>query len=184
MIIVMQGEISQALSGALVTAQRAPEIAETDDIYGGLIGSWDLRVRHYRPNPSLVNTRGEAHFARVLEGRAIQDVWIVPSVVESPTMNPGRFYGTTIRMWDTACHGWRITWINPVSGRRNELLGRRSGKDIVQIGTHPDGTPIRWIFSEILPESFRWTGEALQPNGSTWVLESEYFATRRQAQKG
>jgi hypothetical protein len=51
-------------------------------------------------------------------------------------------------------------------------VGRRHGLDIVQIGTHADGTPIRWTFSEITAASFRWTGEALGVEG--WRLESEF----------
>jgi hypothetical protein len=71
-----------------------------------------------------------------------------------------------------------VTWINPVTGCRDELIGRRSGQDIVQVGTHTDGTPIRWIFTEITPDSFRWTGEALESDGKTWRLEDEFRAKR------
>ena len=73
---------------------------------------------------------------------------------------------------------WRVTWINPVTGGRDELIGRWSGKDIVQLGTHSKGTPIRWTFTEITPDSFRWLGEALQPDGKTWTLEGEFRAKR------
>jgi len=65
-----------------------------------------------------------------------------------------------------------------VTGRRDELIGRWGGKDVVQVGTHADGTPIRWMFTEIAPDSFRWTGEALQPDGKTWKLEGEFRARR------
>ena len=88
-------------------------------------------------------------------------------------------YGTTLRVWDPSLQAWRITWINPVSGGRDELIGRRSGDDIVQVGTHADGTPIRWSFTEIAPDSFRWIGEALLPDGRTWKLEGEFRARRR-----
>jgi hypothetical protein len=81
-------------------------------------------------------------------------------------------------VWDGILQAWRVSWINPVTGARAELIGRWSGKDIVQIGTHADGTPIRWIFSEITPDSFRWTGEALNPDGQTWRLEGEFRAKR------
>ena len=46
------------------------------------------------------------------------------------------------------------------------------------MGTHSDGTPIRWIFTEITPESFRWIGESLMPDGETWKLEGEFRAKR------
>ena len=58
---------------------RAPEIPESADIYGWLVGSWELDVLHYRAiDVSARKIRGEAHFGWVLEGRAIQDVWIMP----------------------------------------------------------------------------------------------------------
>ena len=38
--------------------------------------------------------------------------------------------------------------------------------------------PIRWLFTETTPDSFRWTGEALAADGRTWTLEAEFRATR------
>ena len=87
-------------------------------------------------------------------------------------------YGTTFRVWDPTIQAWRVTWTNPISGRRDELIGRRHGEDLVQIGTHGDGTPIRWIFSDTAPDSFRWTGEVLNPDGATWTLEAEFLGRR------
>jgi len=157
------------MMNVLQAAGRAPEIPEAADAYGWLIGSWDLDVIHYGVDVSAQKLRGEVHFAWVLEGRAVQDVWI----------SPGRMYGTTLRVWDAALQAWRVTWINPLTGARDELVGRRIGEEIVQVGRHSDGTPIRWNFTERTPDSFRWTGEALQPDGKTWKLEGEFRARRR-----
>jgi hypothetical protein len=157
------------MMNVLQAAGRAPEIQEAADAYGWLIGSWDLDVIHYGVDVSAQKLRGEVHFAWVLEGRAVQDVWI----------SPGRMYGTTLRVWDAALQAWRVTWINPLTGARDELVGRRIGEEIVQVGRHGDGTPIRWNFTERTPDSFRWTGEALQPDGKTWKLEGEFRALRR-----
>jgi hypothetical protein len=165
---------------ALVAQDCASGISEADDLYGWLTGSWELDVRHYQVNVSALGLKGEVHAFRALEGRAVQDVWIMPS-------RPGRhrqltremnMYGTTLRVWDASIAAWRITYINPVTGQRDELIGRRIGKDILQIGTHQDGTPIRWSFTAITPDSFRWTGEALEPDGVTWRLEGEFHARR------
>src|SRR5260370_33334129 len=52
--------------------------------------------------------------------------------------------------------------------RPAERIWRDVGKGIVPGGTHGNGTPIRWIFTDITPYSFRWTGEALEPDGHTW----------------
>jgi hypothetical protein len=165
---------------ALAALGRSPEIPETSDVYGWLIGSWELEVRRYGVDVSERHIKGEAHFAWVLEGRAVQDVWMIPRLSERTAgLERGlNSYGTTLRVWDPAIQAWRLTWINPVTGRRDELVGRWSGKDIVQIGAHSDGTPIRWIFSEITRNSFRWTGEVLEPDGKTWKLEGEFLARR------
>jgi hypothetical protein len=90
----------------------------------------------------------------------------------------GNRYGFTIRVWDPSTEAWRVTWINPVTGARDELVGRRSGNDIVQEGRHSDGTPIRWSFTDITADSFRWLGEALNPDGETWNLAVEFRASR------
>jgi hypothetical protein len=50
-------------------------------------------------------------------------------------------------VWDASIAAWRITYINPVTRQRDELIGRRIGEDIVQVGTHQEGTPIRWNFT-------------------------------------
>ena len=72
-----------------------------------------------------------------------------------------------------------ITWKNPVSGHCEEQIGRRIGRDIVQVGARANGTPTRWMFTEITADSFRWLGDALEPDGTTWKREGEFFARRR-----
>jgi hypothetical protein len=169
------------VQAVLAAAGRSPEIPEAADAYGWLVGSWDLDVRHYGVDVTALHLRGEAHFGWVLEGRAVQDVWIMPRRSErtAPPDKTRNMYGTTLRVWDPALHAWRVTWINPVNGGRDELIGRRSGADIVQVGTHADGTPIRWIFTEIALDSFHWIGEVLEPDGQTWRREGEFRARRR-----
>ena len=164
----------------LAASERSPEIPQSADCYGWLIGSWELDVKRYGVDVSALGLSGEAHFGWVLEGRAVQDVWIMPRMAgrRSGLGKSNNMYGTTLRVWDSSLEAWRVTWINPVTGARDELVGRWSGKDIVQIGTHAGGTPIRWSFTEITPDSFRWTGEVLEPDGHTWRIEGEFRARR------
>jgi hypothetical protein len=163
----------------LEASGRSPEIPESADAYGWLIGSWELDVYYYAGR-AVRDIKGEVHFGWVLEGRAVQDVWIMPRRSER-TANldkSNNMYGTTLRAWDPSIQAWRITWINPVTGHRQEQIGRWSGKDIVQVGARSDGTPTRWTYTEITPDSFRWLGEALEPDGKTWKLEAEFRAKR------
>jgi hypothetical protein len=129
---------------------------------------------------SSQHTKGEAHFGWVLEGRAIQDVWIMPRAADRQPDSDltNNMYGTTLRVWDSAIQAWRIRWINPVSGHEERQTGRKVGNEIVQIGARADGTPIRWRFTEITSDSFRSIGEALEPDGKSWKIEGGFRARR------
>jgi hypothetical protein len=168
----------------LAATGRSPDIPESDDVYGWLCGSWDLAVLRYRAIDVAERAlTGEVHAARVLDGRAVQDVWIVPRCDDrhadvDKTMN---MYGTTLRSWDPSITAWRIAWTNPVSGHREQQVGRWNGRDILQEGVRPDGTKTRWTFTEIKSDSFHWKGEALYPGKETWTLEGEFIAKRRAA---
>lgn len=165
----------------LVSSGRSSEIPESEDVYGWLVGSWELAVLHYKAvDVGARHIQGEAHFGWVLEGRAIQDVWIMPrcSVRHTGLEKTNNMYGTTLRVWDSTIQAWRIHWINPVTGHREQQIGRRVGKDIVQVGARLDGTATRWRFTEITADSFHWIGEALEPDGQTWKLEGEFRGRR------
>lgn len=160
---------------------RSPEIPEAEDAYGWLVGSWELDVLHYKARDvRSQNIKGEAHFEWALEGRAIQDVWIMPRVGERQpeTDRINNMYGTTLRVWDPAIQAWRVRWVNPVSGHEERQTGRRVGNEIVQVGARLDGTPTRWRFTELATDSFHWIGESLDANGKTWKLEGEFRARR------
>ena len=161
---------------------RSADIPESADVYGWLCGSWDLAVlRYHGIDVGERGLKGEVHAARVLDGRAVQDVWIMPRRADrTPASDPAmNMYGTTLRSWDGASQAWRIAWTNPVSGHREEQVGRWSGSDILQEGARADGTKTRWTFTEITADSFHWRGEALYPNQTVWTLEGEFLATRR-----
>lgn len=171
----------ESFHSILASPGRSPEIPASDDVYGWLVGSWELKVLYYRAvDVSRLGVDGEVHFGWVLEGRAIQDVWIWPRrALRTPeTDKTNNMFGTTLRVWDPAIRAWRITWINPVRGHREEQIGRRVGDEIVQVGSRADGTPTRWRYTEMTPDSFRWIGESLMPDGETWKLEGEFRARR------
>lgn len=158
----------------------SPELGDAAGVYGWLMGSWITRAIDYLPEGKTREQEGEWHFGWVLEGRAVQDVWICPRrSLRSPGMSKaGNRYGTTLRIYDPSLRAWRITWTNPVTGIRNDLVGRRKGADIVQEGTNAKGEPIRWVFTDIQPDAFRWYGESSPDGGKTWRLEVEFFARR------
>jgi hypothetical protein len=177
----IEASSTELFYGALAAPGRSREIPEASDAYGWFVGDWELEVRHYWGiDVAARRIKGEVHARWVLEGRVIQDVWIMPRRSERTAELDKRMnvYGTTLRVWDPTIAAWRITWINPAGDHYEQQIGRRSGKDVVQIGARRDGTPTRWTFAEITPDSFHWLGEALEPDGRTWKLEGEFRARR------
>jgi hypothetical protein len=159
----------------------APELADALQLYGQFIGSWRVEFVDYLDDGTTRPGRGEWHWGWVLDGRAIQDVWISPPRAERPAALDTAFknrFGSTIRVYDATRKLWYITWNNPPGGDHVDLIGRASGDDIVQEGQLPDGTLKRWSFRDITPESFRWVGEASHDGGRSWRTEQEMWARR------
>jgi hypothetical protein len=169
-----------SMHNALAASGRSPDIPEDMDLYGWLIGSWELEIVGYDDTGDVIHTTGEAHYAWVLEGRTVQDVFINPRRSDRGPDSPkfANWFGTTIRIYDPSIQAWRVNWFNPHDGIRAEQIARRRGNQAVQEGTFPDGTQNRWTYSEITEDSFRWRGERLEPDGTTWRLQVEFCARR------
>jgi hypothetical protein len=166
-----------ALGAEGAAADRAGKM----ELYGRFVGSWDLDVTQFPEDGVPRRRKGEWHFGWTLEGRAIQDVWIVPPRGELRHGDAGanvNSYGTTLRVYDPDIDAWRIQWADPVTRNFLGMIGRADGDDIVQLGTRPDGQLIRWSFSEITPDSFRWRGEVSADDGASWRLNTEFTAAR------
>src|SRR5215211_2032107 len=92
-----------ARSVLLAAAHRSPDVPELADAYGWLVGSWELEVRTFwATDVAAQGITGEAHCGWALEGRAIQDVWIMPRLKDRTSRLDKTFnmYGTTLRVWD------------------------------------------------------------------------------------
>jgi hypothetical protein len=164
--------MQDAFMAALVASGPHPSLGTHAETYARLIGSWLGEVHNHMLRGSVPVGSIEAHFAWVLEGRAVQDVWITPtrrdrSNATTPSLD---WYGSTLRVFDAPSEAWRTVWTDPVSRFRIELVGRSQGQDIVQIGTR-EGRPIRWTFSSIERDSFTWQGHILNFDGKSWDLE-------------
>jgi hypothetical protein len=138
------------------------------DLYAWLIGDWVMDATVHLDDGKTFEGPGEIHFGWVLQGRAIQDVWILPGV----------FYGTTLRILDPALGAWHILWSDPVRQLYTRQLGRAQGRDIVQIGRNDAGQMQRWSFTEITPDSFLWRGERSLDEGRSWHLQAQFRARR------
>ena len=174
---------SAAFLTALSAEGPSADRGHNMDLYGWLIGSWDLDVTRYLPDGTTRRRRGEWHFGWILEGRAIQDVWIVPPRGPERSGDAAanvHVCGTTLRVYDPRIDAWRIQWTDPVTQSYLSMVARKEGEDIVQLGEDPDGRAIRWSFSEIAASSFWWRGEISPDKGTSWRTVVEFRARRPQ----
>jgi hypothetical protein len=159
-----------------------PERASKLELYAFIIGSWDMRVTAILEDGSTHEGQGEIHAGWVLQGRAIQDVWMIPRLQDrkpgiAQLPGTGNWYGTTLRIYDPNLDAWRILWSDPAINFFSQQVGRTQGDRIVQEGPDPRGGTMRWTFSEIEPDSFHWTGERASDR-TTWCKEVNIRAHR------
>jgi hypothetical protein len=155
------------------------ELAEKLDLYGRLIGSWKLEVDFYRIDGTHIQSEGEAIFDWVLEGQAMQDLFIIPARhLRDGEPEPWWRYGSTFRWYEPAIDAWHITFFDPKRLVEMRLLGRAVGDEMVHIGEDHAGLWRRWRFADVTDDSFHWLGEVSWDRGGSWTLELEMHATK------
>lgn len=153
-----------------------PEMGKKLMLFGQFVGDWDiLEDRNLLSDGTWNVTRGELHCGWILDGRAVQDVWM--SIDESTNKTIPE--GTTIRFYDAKIDAWHSVWISLIQGVVKTFVARQVGEEIVLEGRTSDGYPVKWIFSDITQDSFRWRSEETHDNGKTWVLREEMRIRRR-----
>lgn len=173
---------SSAFADGLLAQGPAAEYAERLMLYGQFVGTWTTETTDYLPDGSLARSQWDLRFAWVLEGRAIQDLWITPprqGARSVPWKSPGNRYSTTLRVYDPQIDGWHILWLNPPSGTILRQLARKVGDCIIQTGAaDSNGDFTRWVYRDITKDSFHWFGERSTDGGTTWSIEQEMRARR------
>src|SRR5262245_1761140 len=92
------GEMSPMLEALTAPGPNAALAAKLR-LYGRFVGSWTLDIDYYPPDGPVRRAEGEWHFDWVLDGKAIQDVWIFPARalrVGAKADEPWYFYGSTM----------------------------------------------------------------------------------------
>ena len=153
-----------------------PELKEKLMLFGQFVGDWDiLECRYLGDDGKWTSEKGRIHWRWILDGRALQDVWSTIDK-ESGKEVPG---GTTVRFYDEKIDAWRSTWISPSQGAVKAFIGRQAGNEIALDGKNEEGQPIKWIFSEVTKNSFRWRAEVRINGGGTWTMYEEMRIRRR-----
>jgi len=168
----------------MIEALRAdgphPEQAKALNVFGRLIGSWDIAGVHFDEQGREVSPgTGEWHFGWVCEGRLIEDVIISPPREGRGAGQTSQAYDIGIRAYDPTTDTWRVTIVAPIFNVTLNLTARAHGDEIWQDGIGPFGKPVRWNFDQITPTHARWQGFVTDDDGQTWRRDEEIVLTRR-----
>jgi hypothetical protein len=165
---------------SFVAAGPRPELVDRLALFAPLIGRWDLVVEEFDPDGSSRTTDAEWEFGWALDGRAVADVWVSPSRAARAAGAPDGEWGVSIRFPDPDADTWRSTWLGP---RRGWVIPFAAGPaepgstDAIVLAGERDGVRLRWIFSDLTTDSFRWRAEETPPGGQPWIRQ-RFTATR------
>lgn len=163
-----------------VLLARAPraDLAEHLALFAPLIGSWALEVDNIDPDGTVHTTDGEWHFDWALDGRAVVDVWISPARATRAAVGVDGEWGMTVRFYDPDLGAFRSTWHGPGRGWVIPFVGRPTA-DGLRLDGELDRMPVRWTFSELTAESFRWQAQEGEPGGAGMRVRQRFRARRQ-----
>ena len=157
-------------TNALLSEKRSGIIPAEDDWYAPLIGDWTFDYHE----PGGRHLKGEWFFRRVLEGTAIEDIFICPSRDTKETNpQPDGEYGVAVRMYDSRRHCYDMTYICTKGTTRLEIHNEQ-GRIVCTVLDDPAN---KWMFSEITETTFHWENITVMENGE-YKVNCELFAKR------
>lgn len=163
---------------ALISNGKNAIIPEEDNFFGKLVGDWEF---DWIDNNNSRTVKGEWSFAWILEGRAIQDVCILPSrATRFENHQPDGEYGTTLRIYNPHIKVWDIVycWTDNIPNTEKviRLVAKKESSKIVL--TNISDPNKKWVFSEICENTFHWQNITVR-NDDSWHINADLYAKRK-----
>ena len=147
-------------------------IPKSKDTFGKFIGKWSLNLTITNLDGSNIKYKGEWHFHRILQGRAIQDIWIIPSLSFQED-NEFHEYGTTVRTFNPRTNKWKAVWFGPIQNQFFLFDIEENDDQITLTETNNRNLEMKWIFFDISQNSFKWRSEVKTKENNRWF--TNYF---------
>jgi hypothetical protein len=166
----------------MVTALKAmgphPSLGDQAKVFDRLVGTWDVEYTDFLKDGKVTHRSGEFIVGWVMDGRAIQDFWIV---YPSGTHEEREVY-SDLRYYDPKSRSWPAIFIDVEHASVARFTGGAAGDDRIVLDTSDfDGTDTRWSINDIRSGSFVWREEESLDGGKTWRLLAEHHMKRRGA---
>jgi hypothetical protein len=142
---------------------------------GRVVGTWDVEYLDYLKDGTASHRTGEFIVGWVLDGRAVQDLWIV----DPTAAGKEREVYTTLYYFEPQSRSWHATFVDPEHASVMSFSGGAVGNDRFVLETQDtNNKTTRWSFNEVRADSFIWRDEQSSDGGQTWKLKSEYHMKR------
>ena len=165
-------------ANALISEMPKKELQEKLSLFGQFIGDWEFEGIFGKGTTDEWCVPGEWLFSWILNGTAIQDVFICPSRKEmEKNPHPDAEYGTTIRFYDQSTDSWNMCY--GLSGSMTILEAKQVGEQIIVENKNDSDALTQWVFSDITSRSFHWQNRTSRDNGATWNVIFELLARRK-----
>lgn len=161
----------------LTSGGPRPELAARLELFAPLIGTWSLVVENTAADGTVQVTDGEWEFFWALDGRAVIDVWASPGPASRTAADTDGEWGMTVRFFDPKIDAYRSTWHGPARGWVIPFILTRTEDGFGLVGDR-DGTALRWVFSDIASDSFRWRAEETEPGAPEPFVRQRFAASR------
>jgi hypothetical protein len=166
----------------LVTALKAigphPSLGDEAKLFGRLVGTWKVEYTDFSNDGKVSHRSGELIVGWVMDGRVIQDLWIVnPSGARKE-----REVYADLRYFDPKSRTWPAIFVDPEHASVARFTSNPEPDDRIVLNTQDfDGNETRWSINDLRPNSFVWREEESSDGGKTWRLEAQHQMNRRGA---
>jgi hypothetical protein len=166
-----------AMISTLAAAGPHKSLGDNAKAFDQLVGTWDCDYSFHADDGSVSRAKGELLFGWIIDGHAVQDIWITYPQKKGEE----REIGTSVRFFDPKSEMWRVMFALPSLNILTTVEGKAQGDRIILEGKSSDGAIRRWSFNDITPNSFVWRNQKSTDGGKTWKLREEHHMTRRMA---
>lgn len=161
----------------LVSPAFKPAAPAAADDWGKMIGKWDAEYTSIAPDGKEYKGKAEWSWFYVLDGTAVQDVWISPPR-GTEAGKDGRYFGTDLRIFNPRSGKWQVVFADNRSGKYQKYdAGRENGKMVMRLPGEPNKRRITFV--SITDRHVDWMQEESGDGGKTWRVMLRIRGTRR-----
>src|SRR4030095_12667843 len=150
------------LVAALEAPSPNPSLGDQAQVLGRMVGTWEVEYTDFAKDGKATHRAGEFIVSWVMDGRAVQDLWIV----DPSGKRKDREVYSTLHYFDAKSRTWHAIFVDPEHGSIARVTGGPQGSDRFVIETADLGNQTnRWSFNDIRADSFVYRDEASSDGG-------------------